>query len=69
MWLTLLYGCGGGAALLYVLYRWVIPSAVQYHAGLALMWHDVIVERILDVLTRSTRPQVGNRRRRRIPLN
>lgn len=58
MWLTLLYSCSGGAALLYVLYRWVIPSIVQYHAGLALMWHDVIVERLLDVLTRSTRPQV-----------
>ncbi|TWW61559.1 Catechol O-methyltransferase [Takifugu flavidus] len=57
MWLTLLYSCSGGAALLYILYRWVIPSIVQYHAGLALMWHDVIVERLLDVLTRSTRPQ------------
>ena len=53
----LLYSCGV-AALLYVLYRWLIPSVVQYHAGLALLWHDVIVERLLDVLTRSTRPQV-----------
>ncbi|XP_071369062.1 catechol O-methyltransferase B-like [Centroberyx affinis] len=57
MWLTLLYTCTGGAAVLYALYRWVIPAAVQYHAGLALMWHDVIVERMLDTLTQSTRPQ------------
>ena len=58
MWLTLFYSCTGGAALLYALYRWVIPTAVQYHAGLALIWHDVIVERMLDTLTQSTRPQV-----------
>lgn len=58
MWLTLFYSCTGGAALLYALYRWVIPAAVQYHGGLALMWHDVIVERMLDTLTKSTRPQV-----------
>ncbi|KAI3370420.1 hypothetical protein L3Q82_025191 [Scortum barcoo] len=57
MWLTLLYSCSGGAALLYALYRWVIPTAVQYHGGLALIWHDVIVERMLDTLTQSTRPQ------------
>uniref|UniRef100_A0A4W6EQ90 catechol O-methyltransferase n=1 Tax=Lates calcarifer TaxID=8187 RepID=A0A4W6EQ90_LATCA len=57
MWLTLLYSCTGGAALLYALYRWVIPAAVQYHGGLALIWHDVIVERMLDTLTQSTRPQ------------
>lgn len=58
MWVTLLYSCAGGAALLYALYRWVIPAAVQYHGGLALFWHDVIVERMLDTLTQSTRPQV-----------
>ena len=59
MWLTLFYSCTGGAALVYTLYRWVIPTAVQYHGGLALMWHDVIVERLLDTLTQSTRPQVS----------
>ena len=59
MWLTLFYSCTGGAALVYALYRWVIPAAVQYHGGLALMWHDVIVERLLDTLTQSTRPQVS----------
>ncbi|KAJ4927445.1 hypothetical protein JOQ06_015173 [Pogonophryne albipinna] len=59
MWLTLLYSITGGAALLYALYRWLIPAVVQYHAGLALIWHDVIVERILDTVTQSTRPQVG----------
>ena len=58
MWLTLVYSCTGGAALLYALYRWVIPTAVQYHGGLALIWHDVIVEPMLDTLTQSTRPQV-----------
>lgn len=58
MWPTLLCCCAGGAALLYALYRWIIPAAVQYHGGLALMWHDVIVERLLDTLTRTTRPQV-----------
>ncbi|AWP03355.1 putative metabotropic glutamate receptor 6-like [Scophthalmus maximus] len=57
MWLTLIYSCTGGAALLYALYRWVIPAAVQYHGGLALFWHDVVVERMLDTLTQSTRPQ------------
>ncbi|XP_028260697.1 catechol O-methyltransferase B [Parambassis ranga] len=57
MLLTLLYSCIGGAALLYVLYRWVIPAVVQYHTGLALLWHDIIEERMLDMLTRSTRPQ------------
>ena len=58
MLLTLLSSCTGGAALLYVLYRWLIPAVVQYHGGLVLIWHDVIVERMLDTLTRSTRPQV-----------
>ncbi|MEQ2303238.1 hypothetical protein AMECASPLE_014686 [Ameca splendens] len=58
MWLTLLYSCTGGAALLYALYRWVIPAVVQYHAGLVLIWHDVIVEGLLNTLTQTTRPQV-----------
>ncbi|XP_053723515.1 catechol O-methyltransferase B [Synchiropus splendidus] len=57
MWLTLVYSCAGGAALLYALYRWLIPAAVQHHATLALLWHDVFVEWMLDTLTRSTRPQ------------
>uniref|UniRef100_A0A1A8KFT0 catechol O-methyltransferase n=5 Tax=Nothobranchius TaxID=28779 RepID=A0A1A8KFT0_NOTKU len=57
MWLTLLYCCTGGGALLYVLYKWVIPHVVQYHPGLTLFWHDRIVERVLDTLTQSTRPQ------------
>ncbi|XP_061584727.1 catechol O-methyltransferase B [Cololabis saira] len=57
MWGTLLYGCTGGAALLYVLYRWLIPTAAQYHAGVALLWYDVILEPLLDTLSQSTRPQ------------
>lgn len=59
MWLTLLYSCAGGAALLYALYRWVIPTVVKIHPELTLLWHDKIVEWILDRVTRSTRPQVG----------
>lgn len=58
MWWVAGYAAGG-AALLYTLYKWLIPGAVQYHGGLALIWHDVIVEWILDTLTQSTRPQVG----------
>nr|XP_020448917.1 catechol O-methyltransferase-like [Monopterus albus]XP_020448919.1 catechol O-methyltransferase-like [Monopterus albus]XP_020448920.1 catechol O-methyltransferase-like [Monopterus albus]XP_020448921.1 catechol O-methyltransferase-like [Monopterus albus]XP_020448922.1 catechol O-methyltransferase-like [Monopterus albus]XP_020448923.1 catechol O-methyltransferase-like [Monopterus albus] len=57
MWLTLFYSCTGVAALLYILYRWVIPTAVQHHGGLALIWHVIIVEWIMDTLTQSTRPQ------------
>ncbi|KAM4613495.1 catechol O-methyltransferase B [Polymixia lowei] len=57
MWLTLVYSCAGGAAVLYILYRWLIPTAVQYHGALSLIWHDVIVERLLDTLTQTTRPQ------------
>lgn len=55
---AVLCSCAGGAALLYALYRWIVPALAQHHAGLALIWHDVIVERLLDTLTRSTRPQV-----------
>uniref|UniRef100_A0A4W5JUV1 catechol O-methyltransferase n=1 Tax=Hucho hucho TaxID=62062 RepID=A0A4W5JUV1_9TELE len=57
MWLSLLSGLIGGAAFLFALYRWVIPTAVQYHGGLALLWQDVIVEHALDTLTRTSRPQ------------
>ncbi|XP_029908529.1 catechol O-methyltransferase B [Myripristis murdjan] len=57
MWLTLLYSCTGGAAVLYALYRWVIPSIVQYHAGLTLIWYETIVQRMLNTLTQSTQPQ------------
>lgn len=57
MWLTLIYICVGGAALLYALYRWIIPAVVQYHGGLAILWHEMIVEPLLDTLTQSTRPQ------------
>lgn len=58
MLLSFLALCCGGAAVLYVLYSWLIPAAVQYNAWLALLWHDAIVERALNILTRSTRPQV-----------
>lgn len=58
MWQYLLWVCVGGAAVLYALYFWLIPAAVQYNGTLALLWHDVIVERLLDALTGSTRPQV-----------
>lgn len=55
MW-TCLYVCAGGAAVLYVLYRLVVRS-VQCNPDLALLWHDVILERILNRLTGLTRPQ------------
>ncbi|RXM27597.1 Catechol O-methyltransferase [Acipenser ruthenus] len=45
------------ALLWYTLVFFVIPALVQYNGTLALLWHDVIVERSLDWLTRSTRPQ------------
>ncbi|XP_034023189.1 catechol O-methyltransferase B [Thalassophryne amazonica] len=57
MWLTLLYGCIGGTAALCVLWRWLIPAAVRYDGNLAVMWHAVVVEWVLDKLTWSTRPQ------------
>lgn len=57
MLLVLLCWCVGVTVLLYVLYSWLIPTAVQFNGSLALLWHDVIVERALDTLTRSTRPQ------------
>ncbi|XP_035650529.1 catechol O-methyltransferase A [Oncorhynchus keta] len=57
MLLSFLALCCGGAAVLYALYSWLIPAAVQYNAWWALLWHDTIVERALNILTRSTRPQ------------
>uniref|UniRef100_A0A8C7R7E8 Catechol-O-methyltransferase b n=1 Tax=Oncorhynchus mykiss TaxID=8022 RepID=A0A8C7R7E8_ONCMY len=40
----------------------VIPTAMQYHGRLALLWHDVIVERALDTLTLTSRPQAVQRK-------
>ncbi|KAJ8393500.1 hypothetical protein AAFF_G00059730 [Aldrovandia affinis] len=57
MWEYFLPVCVGGVAVLYALYSWVIPTAVQYNGWLALLWHDVILEPALDFLTGSTRPQ------------
>ncbi|XP_036389033.1 catechol O-methyltransferase A [Megalops cyprinoides] len=57
MWVYFLSACAAGVALLYALWSWLIPAAVQYNAWGALLWHDVIVERALDLLTRSTRPK------------
>uniref|UniRef100_A0A8C7VUJ5 catechol O-methyltransferase n=1 Tax=Oncorhynchus mykiss TaxID=8022 RepID=A0A8C7VUJ5_ONCMY len=37
-------------------------SAMQYHGRLALLWHDVIVERALDTLTLTSRPQAVQRK-------
>ncbi|XP_028853695.1 catechol O-methyltransferase B [Denticeps clupeoides] len=50
-------GCAALAAVLYALYCWIIPALVQYNGTVALLWHDVFVERMLDTFTRSTRPQ------------
>lgn len=58
MLLGVLSVCVVGAAVLYALFFWLIPAAVQYNASAALLWHDVIVERFLDFVTGSTRPQV-----------
>lgn len=58
MLLMLLCWFVGVTVLLYFLYSWLIPAVVQFNGSLALLWHDVIVERALDTLTRSTRPQV-----------
>ncbi|CDQ77320.1 unnamed protein product [Oncorhynchus mykiss] len=35
---------------------------MQYHGRLALLWHDVIVERALDTLTLTSRPQAVQRK-------
>ncbi|XP_026103681.1 catechol O-methyltransferase A isoform X1 [Carassius auratus] len=45
------------AAVLYVLYHWLIPTAVQSSGWMALLWHDVIHERLLDIMTGTSRPQ------------
>lgn len=58
MLLAVLSVCVVGSAVLYALFFWLIPAAVQYNASAALLWHDVIVERFLDFVTGSTRPQV-----------
>lgn len=55
--LTIVAVCVGLGAILYILYTWLIPAVVQYNSGLALLWHDVIVEKTLNTLTRSSRPQ------------
>lgn len=46
------------AAVLYVLCKWFIPAAVQNSGWLALIWHDVIVQRFLNILTGLSKPQV-----------
>ncbi|XP_046895229.1 catechol O-methyltransferase A [Hypomesus transpacificus] len=55
--LTVVAVCVGLLALLYSLFTWLIPAAAQYNSWLALLWHDVILEKTLNTLTRSTRPQ------------
>ncbi|XP_030640624.1 catechol O-methyltransferase A isoform X1 [Chanos chanos] len=57
MLLTILAVFGGAVAVLYALFYWLIPAAVQRNARLALLWHDVFVERFLNSLTGSSRPQ------------
>ncbi|XP_048873628.1 catechol O-methyltransferase A [Brienomyrus brachyistius] len=57
MWLYFLSLCGGGAAILYVLCGWLIPAAVEDSPWFTLLWHDFILQRILNALTWSTRPQ------------
>lgn len=53
----LLLFCVCVPVLLYSLYRWLIPAAVSRHGRMALFWHDVCVERLLDRITHSTRPE------------
>uniref|UniRef100_A0A8C2ZCP3 catechol O-methyltransferase n=1 Tax=Cyclopterus lumpus TaxID=8103 RepID=A0A8C2ZCP3_CYCLU len=64
MWLTLVSSCGGGAALLYALYRWVIPAVAQHHAGLALLWHEFVcfsLQRLLGAVQKNaTRGDPGS---------
>uniref|UniRef100_A0AAR2IQ87 catechol O-methyltransferase n=1 Tax=Pygocentrus nattereri TaxID=42514 RepID=A0AAR2IQ87_PYGNA len=57
MILTMLLSCIGLLVALYALCLWIIPAVVQYSGCLALLWHDVIVEKSLDTVTRTTRPQ------------
>ncbi|KAL6464639.1 hypothetical protein MHYP_G00269560 [Metynnis hypsauchen] len=56
MW-SVLISCIGLLVVLYALCLWIIPAVVQYSGCLALLWHDVIVEKSLDTITRTTRPQ------------
>ncbi|XP_045912011.1 catechol O-methyltransferase A isoform X1 [Micropterus dolomieu] len=42
---------------LYVLCRCLIPRLVQCNSTLALLWHDVLLEMMLDLLGGTTRPQ------------
>ncbi|KAF4072574.1 hypothetical protein AMELA_G00264530 [Ameiurus melas] len=52
----LLTVCALCAALLFVLFYWLVP-AVQRNSLCTLIWHAIITERLRDALTRSTRPQ------------
>ncbi|XP_073675702.1 catechol O-methyltransferase A [Garra rufa] len=54
---SLLAVTAGSAAVLYVLYHWLIPAAMQRSGWLALLWHAFIFERVLDFVTGSSRPQ------------
>lgn len=55
MLMTCVCICTGGVALLYILYKWVIPATARQ--ALVLLWHDFLLERLLDKITGSTRPQ------------
>ncbi|KAL4646286.1 Catechol O-methyltransferase-like [Arapaima gigas] len=57
MWLYFLFVCGGVMAALYALWSWLIPAVVQYNPLLVVLWHDIIVQRVLNFLTGSTQPQ------------
>ena len=59
MLLAVVYSCVGGGALLYALYRWIIPNLLQYHTGALLFWHDDLVPWVRDTVYGSTRPEVG----------
>ena len=48
--LILVVLCAG----IYALFRWLVHSNAQC----VLLWHVIITERVLNVLTRKTRPQV-----------
>ncbi|XP_030231011.1 catechol O-methyltransferase B [Gadus morhua] len=57
MLLAVVYSCVGGGALLYALYRWIIPNLLQYHTGALLFWHDDLVPWVRDTVYGSTRPE------------
>lgn len=44
--------------ILCVLCRYLIRRLVQSNSTLALLWYDVLLEPMLNILTRTTRPQV-----------